>query len=331
MVENDESNVFIENLRGFEGCLPKTVEGKAILKLPLDNFHKCGTTRMTNKYSGQTIYYNRIIIDQPKKPREVILVKCVLPGDKTKPAEWEKKRPKRNLLPPGFVEAEDLNITNIVAHAPTPYLNLAVRQNGRVLDTAYNVQPGTPLEMVVYLDAKSASTYGVLVSYLKVTDGTPEHDEIIVMNGCSIDPYIFGNFETPDEGKTLYSKFRAFKFPDSNYVLFVGTVNVCLKQCRGVQCGSDQIGYGRKKREIPAELPFDPNKLYEVEMTTVLKVQFAPDHFQPKRGSVEGTFDGIRTNDNMSLRQRSSAISINSLHSFALLFLSLLLSLAFRH
>ncbi|GFY43532.1 ZP domain-containing protein [Trichonephila inaurata madagascariensis] len=235
MVGNNHSNVFIENLRGFDECLPKTVEGKAVLKLPLDNFHKCGTTRMTNKFSGQTVYYNRIIIEEPKKPRELLLVKCVLPVDKTKTADWEKKRPKRNLLPPGFVEAEDLNITNIVAHAPTPYLNLAVRQNGRVLDTAYNVQPGTPLEMVVYLDSKSASTYGILVSYLKVTDGTPEHDEIIVMNGCSIDPYIFGNFETPDEGKTLYSKFRAFKFPDSNYVLFVGTVNVCLKQCRGVK------------------------------------------------------------------------------------------------
>ncbi|GFY43533.1 ZP domain-containing protein [Trichonephila inaurata madagascariensis] len=98
-----------------------------------------------------------------------------------------------------------------------------------------------------------------------------------------------------------------------------------------VQCGSDQIGYGRKKREIPAELPYDPNKLYEVEMTTVLKVQFAPNHFQPKKGSVVGTFDGIRTNENVALRQRSSAISINALQPLALLFLSLLLPLAFRH
>ncbi|GIX69310.1 ZP domain-containing protein [Caerostris darwini] len=330
MAGTNQSNIFVENLRGFTGCLPKTVAGKSVIKLPLDNFHECGTTRMTNKYTGQTVYYNRIIIDQPKKPREVLLVKCVLPGDKTKPAEWEK-RPKRNVLPPGFFEAEDLNITNIVAHAPTPYLHLAVRQNGRVLDTAYNVQPGTPLEMVIYLDSKSASTYGLLASYLKVTDGTPEHDEIIVMNGCSIDPYIFGNFETPDAGKTLYSKFRAFKFPDSNYVLFVGTVNVCLKQCRGVQCGSDQVGFGRKKREIPAEMPFDPNKLFEVEMTTVLKVQFAPNHFQPKRGSVEGSFDEIQTNEEIAYRQRSAATPVCSFHPFALLLASLLLILAFRH
>src|SRR5207245_1625523 len=53
-------------------------------------------------------------------------------------------------------------------------------------------------------------------------------------DSCSIDPYIFGNFETLDGGDSLSAKFRAFKFPESNYVLFVGTVNVCLKECKGV-------------------------------------------------------------------------------------------------
>ncbi|XP_015905834.1 uncharacterized protein [Parasteatoda tepidariorum] len=321
MLDDNKPNVFIDNLRGFKGCLPKVAEQKAVIILPLDNFHKCGTTRMTNKYTGQTLYYNRIIIEKEQK-REVLLVKCVLPGDKSLPASWEK-RLKRNVLPAGFFEAEELNITNIVAHAPTPYLNLAIRQNGRFLDTATNVQPGTPLEMVIYLDSKSASTYGLLASYLKVTDGTPEHDEIIVMNGCSIDPYIFGNFETTDDGKSLYSKFRAFKFPDTNYVLFVGTVNVCLKQCRGVQCGSDQIGYGRRKREIPAELPFDPNKLYEVEMTTVLKVQFSETHFQPKRESVEGSFDSLQTNDMITYNQRNGATWITPSLLLLLVFICL--------
>lgn len=33
-------------------------------------------------------------------------------------------------------------------------------------------------------------------------------------------------------------------------------------------------------------MPFDPNKLYEVEMTTVLRVNFAPDHFKPVRSKL---------------------------------------------
>jgi len=50
---------------------------------------------------------------------------------------------------------------------------------------------------------------------------------------CSVDPYLFENFNTIS-GDFLSAKFRAFKFPDSTYVQFRGTVNVCLDKCRGV-------------------------------------------------------------------------------------------------
>lgn len=50
---------------------------------------------------------------------------------------------------------------------------------------------------------------------------------------CSMDPYLFENFNTVD-GDFLTAKFRAFKFPESTYVQFKGTVNVCLDKCRGV-------------------------------------------------------------------------------------------------
>jgi len=48
-----------------------------------------------------------------------------------------------------------------------------------------------------------------------------------------VDPYLFENFNTVD-GDFLSAKFRAFKFPESTYVQFKGTVNVCLDKCRGV-------------------------------------------------------------------------------------------------
>ncbi|XP_013792759.2 uncharacterized protein LOC106476665, partial [Limulus polyphemus] len=131
-------------------------------------------------------------------------------------------------------------------------------------------------------------TYGLLTSYLKVTDTPHEQEEVIIMNGCSIDSYIFGNFYSPDGGNTLSAKFRAFKFPFSNYVLFVGTVNVCLKTCQRVICGQDQYGYGRRKREIPDELPPDPNKMFEVEMTAFLKVDYKrkPTNSHVKEGKL---------------------------------------------
>lgn len=73
---------------------------------------------------------------------------------------------------------------NITARAPYPYLNLKVKQNGVFVDTALNVQPGTPLEMIIYLDDESRDVYGLLTSFLKVTDNTPrQQEEVIILNG----------------------------------------------------------------------------------------------------------------------------------------------------
>lgn len=301
-INDSASDTYLEKLKAYAGCQPQVTPGKATFVLPLDNIYACGTTRMHNKLTGQWIYYHRIMVETPGEETQVILAKCVLPGGFNQ-SITSRGRARRESLPFDLVEPEHLNITEYIeARAPVPYLDVAIRQNGRVLDTTLNVQPGTPLEMLVFLDPKSRGTYGILTSYLKVTDSANKQEEVIVMNGCSIDPYIFGNFETLDGGDTLSAKFRAFKFPESNYVLFVGTVNVCIKECKGVPCGNDQYGYGRRRRSIPPEIPNDPNKVFEVELTTFLKVQYRDDLFTLKKGSISGEFDA-RTANQLPLKQ----------------------------
>ena len=56
---------------------------------------------------------------------------------------------------------------------------------------------------------------------------------IFFMFRCSVDPYLFENFATND-GDFLNAQFRAFKFPESSFVMFRGTVNVCLDTCNPV-------------------------------------------------------------------------------------------------
>lgn len=87
-----------------------------------------------------------------------------------------------------------------------------------------------------------------------------------------MDPYLFENFGTED-GDFLAAKFRAFKFPESTYVQFRGTVNVCVDKCHGVQCNNGQVGYGRKKRAVSASRA-DPNKVYEISMATFIRVNY---------------------------------------------------------
>lgn len=86
---------------------------------------------------------------------------------------------------------------------------------------------------------------------------------------------MFENFNTED-GDFLMAKFRAFKFPDSSYVQFRGTVNVCLDKCKGIECSNGQVGFGRRKREVSNS---DSNKLYEIDMSTFIKVDYegSPD------------------------------------------------------
>merc|ERR1712133_125417 len=73
------------------------------------------------------------------------------------------------------------------------------------------------------------------------------------------------------DGDFLKAKFRAFKFPQSSFVLFKGTVNVCLDSCLGVTCSNGQRGFGRKKRSVHEG--GDPNKVYEISMSTVIKME----------------------------------------------------------
>jgi len=94
---------------------------------------------------------------------------------------------------------------------------------------------------------------------------------------------LFQNFETSDEGNSLRAQFKAFKFPESNFVLFKGTVNVCLDKCGGVECANGQIGFGRRRRrrrDVTVGDAVDRNKVYEVSMSTIVKV--AEEHVEGK-------------------------------------------------
>ena len=124
------------------------------------------------------------------------------------------------------------SIQEVTGYGPVPILSVGVRQDGTLIDDELRVKPGTPLNMEVYLDSVSAEVYGLMVTGMEVTD-TGNQVEPILVNGCSVDPYLFENFGTSD-GDYLRAKFRAFKFPESSFVLFRGTVNVCLDTCQPV-------------------------------------------------------------------------------------------------
>lgn len=73
--------------------------------------------------------------------------------------------------------------------APDPMLSVGVRQGGNLVTGELNVSPGTPLQMEIFLDNKSSPVYGLLVTYMQVTD-TKTAEETIIFNGYEIYHYI---------------------------------------------------------------------------------------------------------------------------------------------
>lgn len=122
---------------------------------------------------------------------------------------------------------------------------------------------------------------------------------------CSVDPYLFENFNTVD-GDFLNAKFRAFKFPESTYVQFRGTVNVCLDKCKGVQCSNGQMGYGRKRRETTT----DPNKVYEISTTTFIKVNNDESADKSEVSHLEQNLKQLQiANQKLARNSRGSSLS----------------------
>lgn len=308
---NDTAAVYLEGMKGYPDpkCKPTIKDTLAEFQLSLVNIYECGVTRVVNKITGKKVFYHRVIIEGDEEfGKEVISVKCITNGPLYNVSHGIVKR---DVLPAGFQEPEDLEITsNITGSAPEPSLTIAVRQGENLVSGDLNVSPGTNLQMEIFLDKNSAPIYGLGVNYMQVTD-TLTQEETIIFNGCSVDPYLFENFNTVD-GDLLTAKFRAFKFPESTFVQFRGTVNVCVDRCKGVFC-QGQIAYGRKRREISPSAA-DPNKIYEVTMTTFIKVDYDAMADKSTASEIDQKFRQLKLANQKLARNSRAGNVFESIH-----------------
>ncbi|XP_055606657.1 uncharacterized protein LOC129754543 [Uranotaenia lowii] len=310
---NDSStSVYLDGMKGYPEpkCKAMIKDTLAEFDLSLQNIYECGVTRVVNQITGKKVYYHRIIIEGDQEfGKEIISVKCITNGPLYNVTHGIVKR---DVLPAGFQEPEDLEITsNITGSAPEPSLSIAVRQGDKLVSGDLNVSPGTNLQMEIFLDRNSAPIYGLGVNYMQVTD-TLAQEETIIFNGCSVDPYLFENFNTL-AGDLLTAKFRAFKFPDSTYVQFRGTVNVCVDRCKGVICSNGQTAYGRKRREISQNSP-DPNKVYEVTMTTFIKVNYDETADKNTASEIDQKFRQLKLANQKLARNSRAGNVFESIH-----------------
>ncbi|XP_055619042.1 uncharacterized protein LOC129764206 [Toxorhynchites rutilus septentrionalis] len=310
---NDSStSVYLQGMKGYPDpkCKPSIKDTLAEFQLSLIDVYECGVTRVVNKITGKKVFYHRIIVEGDQEfGKEIISVKCITNGPQYNITHGIVKR---DVLPAGFQEPEDLEITsNITGSAPEPVLSIAVRQGNKLVSGDLNVSPGTNLQMEIFLDKNSSPIYGLGVNYMQVTD-TLAQEETIIFNGCSVDPYLFENFNTVD-GDLLTAKFRAFKFPESTFVQFRGTVNVCLDKCKGLVCSNGQTAYGRKRRAI-SEVWAYPNKIYEVTMTTFIKVNYDENGDEIAASDIDQKFRQLKLANQKLARNSRAGNVFESIH-----------------
>ncbi|XP_053621263.1 uncharacterized protein qsm [Plodia interpunctella] len=266
-MDGDRLISYLDQMKNYQPCKPAVADGVATFVLDLQDHHRCGVTRIVNQITGKRIFYHKIAIENTNGGRETVTARCVV-AHKLRALTRRAVEP----FPLDFNEPDAINITRYQeGMAPDPVIGAVVKENGRPVSGEISVSPGTPLAMEIFLNEESAKVYGLLVSYMHVTD-TGKQQETIILNGCSVDPYLFDNFVTTD-GDLLSAKFRAFKFPDTSYVQFKGTVSVCLDKCQGVQCTNGATGYGRRRRAVASGAL--RNKLYEVSLTAFIRVDAA--------------------------------------------------------
>ncbi|XP_022236567.1 uncharacterized protein LOC111084071 [Limulus polyphemus] len=104
MMNDPDAVIYLDKLRGYPDCQAEINAGRATFLLPLDNINACGTIRVLNKITGERIFYHRVVIDHQMEPKEIILVKCIIPSGSHQ-LSWHNKT-KRNVLPENFVEPE---------------------------------------------------------------------------------------------------------------------------------------------------------------------------------------------------------------------------------
>ncbi|XP_052742831.1 uncharacterized protein LOC112048460 [Bicyclus anynana] len=298
-MDGDRRIAYLDQLKDYAPCKP-TMEGNlATFLLDLQYYRKCTVTKVLNKITGKRTYYHKIVIEDGSGGRETVSVRCEVTGK-----SHALVRRATEDFPLNFNEPDILNITRYMeGRAPDPLLGAIVKQNGKQVSGEISVTPGTPLSMEIFLDNSSAPVYGLLVGYMRVTD-TGKQQETIIINGCSVDPYLFDNFQTSD-GKNLTAKFRAFKFPDTTYVQFTGTVTVCLDKCQGVECSNGVTAYGRKRRAIATGA--EANKVFEVSLTTIIKVDWADSHHREEKEVFELLKDLNNANQLLGDRDGTSA------------------------
>ncbi|XP_066595926.1 uncharacterized protein [Prorops nasuta] len=92
--------------------------------------------------------------------------------------------------------------------------------------------------------------YDIMAGHLVASSETGDASYLLLNEvGCPTDASTFPQLsKDPTDNRSLISEFSAFKFPNSQRVLFRVIVTLCLDECTPTICRGGVVSYGRRRR-----------------------------------------------------------------------------------
>jgi hypothetical protein len=162
-------------------------------------------------------------------------------------------------------------ITSIVTNtAPPPAVMM------RILDrSGHDAQiVGLGDELVLRIELKDpSSAFAIFARNLYARSSNGESLFLIDNTGCPTDPAIFPALQVDLRDKrSLYSTFKAFRFPSTGVVNFEVQIRFCQERCEPVKCTTGSESFGkRRKRNINEDSDEDRDSDEYVNETETLR------------------------------------------------------------
>lgn len=147
--------------------------------------------------------------------------------------------------------------------APPPSVVLRILdQNGRDA-SMINLGDDLMLKIQMQMMDGKGSALGIFARNLAARSSNGESLLLIDSEGCPVDPQVFPALAVDQkDGRSLYSTFKAFRFPSSGLVNFEVQIRFCPERCQPIECNrSNQklLSYGRRRKRQANEMDYEQN------------------------------------------------------------------------
>lgn len=237
-------------------------DGQTSLQFPIVFGPKCNS-----RQEGHNTFVNEVVIQQHPvimtDSDKTIRVMCAFEApDQTITLKNPSSRDNKTGIDVGTSDTgrtrhDKQQFNSVVSNkaAPPSVLLRILDMHGRDA-SMINLGDDLILKIQMQMDGQN-SALGIFARNLAAKSSNGESLLLIDNDGCPVDHQVFPGLEIdPKDGKSLYSTFKAFRFPSSGLVNFEVQIRFCPERCQPVDCSrglQKMRSYGRRKRDVSNE------------------------------------------------------------------------------